>query len=186
MSTSGPNAQNPYAPPAARVQDVAETTGPGALADRGTRFGAFIIDDLILAVVLGPVLWFGFRRLMSAAAAGTDLSDELTFLRTFSVGNPGAPYTGLLFLIWAIITIVFVAGNGQSIGKRTLGIKVVRTDGSKASFWRIFLLRNVVNAIPSLIPIVSWVYWLVDTLMIFGESRQCLHDKIASTIVVKA
>jgi len=92
----------------------------------------------------------------------------------------------VLVCIWAVITIVFVARYGQSIGKRICGIKVVRTDGSKASFWRIFLLRNLVNGIPSLIPIVSTIYFLVDSLMIFSESRQCLHDKIASTIVVKA
>src|SRR5215469_12630229 len=133
MSTPGPNAQNPYAPPAARVQDVAETTGPGSLADRGTRLGAFIIDALILGLVEGPVLWFGIGRLMNlAAAGGTDFNDRLTLLRTFYVGNPGMPFTGLLFLLWAIITIVFVSRYGQSIGKRILGIKVVRTDGSKA------------------------------------------------------
>ena len=60
------------------------------------------------------------------------------------------------------------------------------SDGSKASLARIFWLRNVVNGLPSFIPIVSLIYWLVDTLMIFGESRRCLHDRIADTIVVKA
>jgi uncharacterized RDD family membrane protein YckC len=34
--------------------------------------------------------------------------------------------------------------------------------------------------------LVGYVYPLIDTLMIFGESRQCLHDRIADTIVVKA
>jgi uncharacterized RDD family membrane protein YckC len=94
--------------------------------------------------------------------------------------------SGCLALILLAITIVLVARNGQTIGKRLIGIKVVRSNGEKAGFWRIFLLRNVVNAIPSLIPFVGYAYVLTDHLFIFGESRQCLHDKIADTVVVKA
>jgi uncharacterized RDD family membrane protein YckC len=63
-----------------------------------------------------------------------------------------------------------------------LGIKVVRTDGSPASVGRIFWLRNVVNGLIGIVPL----YGLVDVLFIFSESRQCLHDKIADTAVVKA
>jgi uncharacterized RDD family membrane protein YckC len=185
MNTSGPN-QNPYAPPSAPVQDIAETSGPGELADRATRLGAFIIDGLILACVYGPALWSVIGRAAAAAAAGSPITDPFAIYRMMFVGNPGLPYTLVLFLIWAVITILFVARNGQSIAKRILGIKVVRTDGRKASFWRIFLLRNVVNGLPGLIPIVSYIYFLVDSLMIFGESRRCLHDYIASTLVVKA
>ena len=38
----------------------------------------------------------------------------------------------------------------------------------------------------ALIPVVGWLYGLVDALMIFRDSRKCLHDNIADTIVVKA
>ena len=58
----------------------------------------------------------------------------------------------------------------------------MRSDGSDATLGRIFWLRNVVNALIAIIPLYS----LIDILFIFGESRQCLHDKIADTIVVKA
>jgi uncharacterized RDD family membrane protein YckC len=84
--------------------------------------------------------------------------------------------------IWAWITIKYVSANGQSIAKRMLNIKVVRSDGSKASLGRIFWLRNVVNALLAVIPF----YGIIDALFIFGETRQCLHDKLADTIVVKA
>jgi hypothetical protein len=30
------------------------------------------------------------------------------------------------------------------------------------------------------------LYGLVDVLLIFGEARQCVHDKLADTIVIKA
>ena len=58
----------------------------------------------------------------------------------------------------------------------------MRRDGSPASLGRIFWLRNVVNTILGIIPL----YGIIDVLFIFGEARQCLHDKIADTIVVKA
>ena len=83
--------------------------------------------------------------------------------------------------IWCWFTIKYIKLNGQSIAKKLLGIKVVRTDGSAASLGRIFWLRNVVNAVISIVPLYS----LIDGLFIFGESRQCLHDKIAGTIVLK-
>ena len=81
---------------------------------------------------------------------------------------------------------MLVKRNGQTIGKKLAGIKVVRSDGSKASLGRIFWLRNIVNAIPSAIPFLGSLYGLVDHLFIFGDKRQCLHDKIADTVVVTA
>jgi uncharacterized RDD family membrane protein YckC len=79
-----------------------------------------------------------------------------------------------------------VKRNGQTIAKKWLGIKVVRSDGSPASVGRIFWLRNVVNAIPGFIPLLGAVYSLVDHCLIFGERRRCLHDLIADTQVVMA
>jgi hypothetical protein len=46
----------------------------------------------------------------------------------------------------------------------------------------VFWLRNFVNGLLGMIPL----YGLIEILFIFGESQQCLHDKIADTIVVKA
>jgi uncharacterized RDD family membrane protein YckC len=83
---------------------------------------------------------------------------------------------------WIIFTVKYVNGNGQSIAKRMLGIKVVRADGSPIKIGRLFWMRNFLNTLISFIPL----YGLVDALFIFGESRQCLHDKLADTIVVRA
>jgi uncharacterized RDD family membrane protein YckC len=63
---------------------------------------------------------------------------------------------------------------------------VVRRDGSRASLGRIFWLRNFVNGIPGAIPVIGYVYFLVDSLFIFGARRRCIHDLIAGTIVINA
>jgi uncharacterized RDD family membrane protein YckC len=71
---------------------------------------------------------------------------------------------------------------GQTLCKRWLGIKVVRSDGSPVDLGRLILLRNIV---PSLINSACGLFFLVDALFIFTDERRCLHDQIADTIVVK-
>jgi uncharacterized RDD family membrane protein YckC len=86
------------------------------------------------------------------------------------------------FIAWAWITALLVARYGQTMGKRVLEIRVVRSDGSQATLGRIFWLRNVVNILLGIIPLYS----IIDVLLIFGVRRQCIHDLIADTIVVGA
>jgi uncharacterized RDD family membrane protein YckC len=175
MSTPTPGQPNPYAPPRAAVEDIADATEAGEPAGRGTRLLAVTVDGLIL----------GFA--VEAPAFVGAMHHATTFMPTlhdfYGIGSAIALVT---LAIWLFFTLRFMKENGQSIAKRLFSIKVVRKDGSPASLARLVWLRNVVNLIPSLIPFVGSIYGLVDALMIYGEPRQCLHDKIADTIVVKA
>ncbi|HEY0940971.1 MAG TPA: RDD family protein [Steroidobacter sp.] len=164
---------NPYAPPRAEVRDTA-TQEEGELAGRGERFGAAILDSIIAGLFVAPL----FIGANFQALAAKD------YANAFSPVGLGIAALGSLALL--VFTAYLVHKNGQTIGKKIVGIKVVRTDFSRASLSRIFWLRNVVNAIPGVIPFIGNFYSLVDHLFIFGERRQCLHDKIASTLVVKA
>jgi uncharacterized RDD family membrane protein YckC len=166
---------NPYAPPRAVVQDVIDHSAT-VPAGRGERLGAAILDALILGVmVYGPLVVGGVIGGATSRAA-TDADGR----EAFALGALALALIG--FAVWAWLTIKFVLANGQSIGKKIVGIKVARSDGSDASLGRIFWLRNVVNGLLGIIPL----YGLIDVLFIFSESRQCLHDKIADTIVVDA
>ena len=174
------NTQNPYAPPRGAVEDISDQTDGLVLASRGGRLGAAILDSLIIGVffyvplLVGVFISGGFTTL---AAQGEP--DPAAIMSTFGIGA----LLGLVGAIaWAWITIRYVLQNGQTIAKRMIGIKVVRRDGSRASLGRIFWLRNVVNILLSMIPL----YGVIDSLLIFGDTRQCLHDKLADTIVVNA
>jgi uncharacterized RDD family membrane protein YckC len=171
MDTPITNQSNPYAPPRAAVEDFADPPAELEQADRLTRLGASMIDGVLLLVVVpGPLV-------LAAALSRKGMNAEL-------FGAAGAiAFAGLIALSW--INIVLVRGGGQSIAKWLVGIKVVRKDGSRASLGRIFWMRNVVNGLPNLIPMVGSLYNLVDHLFIFGETQQCLHDRIADTMVVK-
>jgi uncharacterized RDD family membrane protein YckC len=61
----------------------------------------------------------------------------------------------------------------------------VKQDGEQASLARIVFLRVVINYLAGLV-LLLLPYFLVDGLFIFGESRRCVHDFIAGTVVVKA
>ena len=174
MNATSPNQANPYAPPQAEVRDNV-STDEAELAGRGARFGAAMLDGIISAVAVGVPLFVSF-----------DWDALNTGNYAAAVSPVGAGIAGLAAIVLIAITVHLVNKNGQTIGKKALGIKVVRSDFSRASLGRIFWLRNVVNAIPGLIPYIGNVYSLVDHAFIFNERRQCVHDKIADTIVVKA
>jgi uncharacterized RDD family membrane protein YckC len=169
------NTPNPYAPPQATVQDVRDPDTAFDAAGRGARLAAAILDGVIISALIYVPLGIG----VSMNGRPLLVNAHLNYL---AVAGPGTWLPLLGLVAWSWMTIVFVSRNGQSIAKKILGIKVVRSDGSKASLGRIFLLRNVVNTLLGLIPL----YGIVDLLLIFGEARQCSHDKIADTIVVKA
>ena len=161
---------NPYAPPQAMVEDIVDPFEKVLLADRGTRLGAAILDGFIFAglVYLPLMLTLGLN-----SAAGENGSDTMVLI--------GSALAMMGFVVWLGLTIRYVLRNGQSIAKKITGIKVVRRDGSPAHLGRIFWMRNVANGILSIIPL----YGLIEILFIFSESRQCIHDKLADTIVVK-
>lgn len=175
MNTNAANQPNPYAPPQAEVSDAADRDAEAELAGRGERLGASILDTVIILVMVFLPLLVG----MDWNAASARNWDK-------ALGGAGVILALIGSLAYIAITTYLVHKNGQTIAKKIIGIKVVRSDRSRASLGRIFWLRNFVNGIPSSIPYVGNIYGLVDACFIFGESRQCIHDKIADTIVVKA
>jgi uncharacterized RDD family membrane protein YckC len=147
------------------------------LASRLRRLLAWFLDGVIASLMIyvpGAIV---------AAATGAIYQLELPESEVdFSVFAVPLFVCFMGFVAWAWITTLLVARYGQTMAKRLLEIRVVRSDGSKASLGRIFWLRNVVNGLISVIPL----YFFIDSLLIFGERRQCIHDLIADTIVVKA
>ena len=162
---------NRFAPPLAHVEDVVES-GTGALAGRGIRLVAVLLD----AVFAGIAFWIIslVTPLSWSPAPGVNLVRFLAI-------------NGLVgFVIFVVLHGYLLATRGQTIGKALLKVRIVRSDGSRASLMRIVALRFLPTTVISLIPLVGGLYATIDSLLIFRESRRCLHDNIADTIVVKA
>jgi uncharacterized RDD family membrane protein YckC len=175
-------ANNNYAPPKSEVADVVPEDD--VKASRGVRLGASIIDSLIIFTPMIPAYAHAWPQLMSANAAG-----QRSAIATWALiaGSGGWFYIGLVWLVIALIINGMLAyKNGQSIAKKWLGIKDVRTDGSRVSFARIFWLRNGINTAISFIPLIGSFYGLIDVLFIFGSAKRCVHDYLADTIVIRA
>jgi uncharacterized RDD family membrane protein YckC len=159
-------ANNPFAPPTAEVAEV-HADGDTAPAGRGARLGAAIIDGLLAGLIFGLIAW----------------------LTPFNVFRPtgGLVYTTFrnsLFglVVFALLQSYTLADNGQTLGKRLLGIRIARPDGSKPTLGRLLGLRYGVGFVLGMLPMLGGLYGLIDSLLIFRESRRCLHD----TIVVRA
>ncbi len=168
---------NPYRAPDSNITPTGYATATD-FAGRGTRLAAVILDGLIQLAFMLPgvlVITLGMEGAGSASANPLEM-----------VAGLGGILLVAGLLVWGVVTFRLVADNGWTLGKRICGIRVVRSDGSPASVGRIFFLRNVIVVLLSMVPIVGLFVSIGDPLMIFGERRQCLHDRFGDTIVVQA
>lgn len=168
---------NPYAAPAAVVGDVGGSNADdleSRKAGRGKRLGAVLLDGLIYMVgaapIMGAAVWYSV-----AAQEGMPRPQTAGMLMFLGV---------LLVLGVMVVNFVMVHQSGQTIGKRMLGIAIVRTDGSRMGLTRFIFIRGLPVGLLGAIPYVGWLVSLIDPLLIFGKERRCLHDLIADTIVV--
>lgn len=167
------NPNNPYAPTEVKVDDVRSQVDL-ELASRGSRLGAAIIDTVPFMVIGGVA---GFMEAMSSAS-GTSIFEGSRLLFVLAAA--------LFMLILVAINCMLLHRNGQTIGKKILGIKIVRSNGDRIGLGRIFLLRALPMWLLGMLPFIGYLISLVDSLMIFRESRKCLHDDIADTVVILA
>jgi uncharacterized RDD family membrane protein YckC len=165
------SAVNPYAPPEADddavltySDDELESAGPGS------RLAAALIDDVIL---FAPVI-----LLMAAFNVFDRDKDEAVGLMV------------LCMLPVGLVQAVMLSMRGQTIGKRILGIKIVRMDMQPGGFWTYVIVRGwsvsvIGGFLNAIIPLkLGGLLVLADVLGVFTRDRRCLHDVFAKTRVV--
>jgi uncharacterized RDD family membrane protein YckC len=76
-------------------------------------------------------------------------------------------------------------GNGQTIGKRAVNLRVVRANGEPVTFWLGMLREFVVKQFVGFV-LTGGLFWLVDALWpLFDDQDHAIHDIVAETDVVK-
>lgn len=162
-----------FAPPQAHVEDVPVSDGTMALASRLSRLWAALVDMVVVMTLLGIAAavtpWNPWAQPKSGYWVTPQLAGALGGYLVFMLANG-----------WLLVT------RGQTIGKALLKIRIVRPDGSAASPGRLLGLRYGVGSLAAIFPALGQAWSLLDTLFIFRESRRCLHDQIADTVVLKA
>ncbi len=173
---------NRFAPPKAELAEPGSLDGRPVLAGRGMRFVAVILDGILMSLIQWPIyLLLGGFRLMGDLAANQQAMSDPFFIwgRMFSAMWPG-------WLITIVIQVWCLHAYGGTLAKKILGLRIVRSDGSRATAVRLIFGRGAAALVPAMIPFLGFLWFLVDSLLIFRDSRQCLHDQIADTLVVTA
>ena len=179
--------ENPYTPPVNQVEDPPiQSAVPSShnYASLGERFVGALIDGLIMTPL---VLVIG----MGYALITPIMSEPQKALDPFSMGAKGygfgetllvavlgmAAYIGIQWTFWA--------STGQSIGKKVIKTQVVNLDGSQATAKTIAFKRYAIMGLIGNVPVAGMLVSLIGVLLIFRRDRNCLHDDIAKTRVIK-
>jgi|GEM_PF-1329407 len=153
--------------------------GEYELASPWVRLGAVMLDGVILSIpsgiVIGLMLFVVFKiKIVNGAL--TSMEDQLTVSATVGL---------TVFVFYFLFNGYLLSQKGQTLGKMFCEIRIIKDDGSTPSLIDSFLKRYVLNSILQGIPLIGIVYSMIDTFLIFRESRKCLHDDIAGTIVIQ-
>jgi uncharacterized RDD family membrane protein YckC len=146
------------------------------LASPGARLAAAVFDYLLWLLPSGLLGW-----LCSVAAS-------------HPAGRPWDMILGGLAVLWGLgflgAQYLLITRRGASVGKRLLGLRIVRVDGGAVDFVSGVALRNLLPAGVTAVTCVGYglggLFWLADKVLIFSPDRRCLHDHLAGTRVVLA
>lgn len=137
------------------------------LASLRERFLAFFIDALVIFVIMLFVI--GLVYSIYSDSAFEDLGNRERILSLMPVA---------IFILYQFVSEVLA--NGQSLGKKAVGIKVVRLDGKDPSIID-YLLRAVFHIVDTL-----FSTGIVGGLLISSTSKsQRLGDMTANTAVIR-
>ncbi|HZC41965.1 MAG TPA: RDD family protein [Streptosporangiaceae bacterium] len=128
-----------------------------AYANWGQRVGAYLLDGLPAWVLIG-------------------------------IGSLFASHSFLIYLLFVLAALAWLVYNrwiqmgntGQSLGKRTLGIRLVKETTGEPIGAGMAFVRDICHFVDSIICYIGWLFPLWDA------KRQTLADKIVGTVVVPA
>ena len=133
----------------------------------GSRFFAALIDTIVLILI---------------SFVGTYVNEQLLGDMRSALGNWVAAINGIIVfaLFWGYYMVFEIITNGQSPGKRILGLRVIRDGGYPINFADA-AIRNLVRVVDFL----PFGYCIGFTVMLINGNWQRLGDLAAGTLVVK-
>ncbi len=164
--------QNPNELPQPNIEFHLIPGGPrDPLASRKLRLAGTVIDGLLALLVLLPVVLLS--RLLHLGQQETTIAGWAATLS------------------FALYQWHLIVSTGQSLAKRWLGTQIVRVDGKDLDFFHTVFLRSLLLGSLSYaastflaLPYLGFGILAVNAVMIFGDKRQCLNDRIAGTQVI--
>ena len=137
------------------------------LASFKRRAGAFYVDFLIAAVVCMLILMFGAKLLRDFGLVKGDLHLVFDYEHWYSI---------IPLVVYFSLSIYY--GNGKTLGKRLMGIRVVSVVHEKISFWH--AVERALGYGASFLEFgFGFLQYFID------PNRRTVHDRIAETIVIQ-
>ena len=138
------------------------------VAGIGSRFLAALVDTTIIVLL----------QLIALAASAFGLN--ATRLMT-SLGSWAAAIFGLIafLLFWGYYIFFEMLWNGQSPGKRWVGLRVIRADGTPVT-----LAESIIRNLVRLIDFMPFGYGIGVVTMFFNDQARRLGDLAAGSLVV--
>lgn len=172
---------NPYSPTAVSLESSAAFAAEGAiLATRWERFAGAFIDNICLMIVMMPIMFLlGF----GIVASNVETAETLETVPEIVLEMGGVLLAAVIFLA---LHGYLLATRGQTIGKVLMKTQIVdRTTNAVPHFGPLVLKRYVWIWVIQWIPFFGGLIGFLDAVLIFRESRACLHDDLAGTKVIK-
>ncbi len=147
-------------------------------ASFGQRYFALFLDVLFLEI-LGALIAFPFiqkvdldlKSILSSLFTGNQIDlQSITFILV---------YSAILTMLWSWYFVGFTGNNGQTPGKKLVGIQVRRQDGSPVNY-SIAANRFFIGYSISIMSFGLGFFWAL-----FDADNEAWHDKIASTRVFR-
>ena len=162
------SSDNIYSPPLADL----ESSSKDVLASRWARLGGYIVDELIMLSVMVPVIFFtGF---WDRANSGESSVVEISI------------FGAIRFAVYLGLNGFFLSTRGQSLGKIVVRTKIVSVSTNKIlPLWKVFLIRYIPQTVAPIVPLIGLPLAIVNYLLVFRNSKRCLHDLLAGTKVTK-
>ena len=190
----------PVPPGQVRVPGTTTTVAvdPAKMAPLGSRVAARVVD-ILLVLLLNVIVngYFVVQYVQEVWPAADAYAKAITTGKTappLELTDQASRLSWIIPLIamglWFAYEVPATANSGQTLGKRLLGLRVIRLfDDQMLTFGQSFR-RWVVLALPS--PLVGSICCLpielVDLLWCTWDrpAKQCLHDKAVTSVVVRA
>jgi uncharacterized RDD family membrane protein YckC len=149
------------------------------VAGMGSR-GAAMIVDLMVQAVIAFVLYLALLGALLIGAVSSAIGSRSADTSTPFFIALAVFFVALFVLTFGYNMIFEIIWNGQTPGKRTVGIRVIRENG--------YPLRSVDSVIRNIVRIVDYlpfIYAVGLFTMLFNSRSKRLGDFAAGTIVVR-
>jgi uncharacterized RDD family membrane protein YckC len=156
--------------------------GGPAYASWGARVGAYLLDGLFGFLVVLPFAIAGGIVLGITGESTTDVYGNSTITGESPVGWVLIVLAYVLAFAFSLWNYVFRQGKtGQTLGKKIVGISVVRESTGQATGAGLALGRVVLISVLSVVTCYLNLLW-----PLWDDKKQALHDKVASTVVIRS